>query len=318
MTYAPDDAGYRHLFGVAYRLLGSADDAEDAIQETQIRWQQLPDRDRALIREPLAWQTRVLSRICLDQLGSARARREQYAGIWLPELVPGTLDVLVSDGTAAAARDPADAVTRDESVSSALLLVMEQLSPAERVALVLHDVFGLPFAEIAAIVDRSPDATRQLASTARRHLRARPRYAPTGPERDRVVAAFAAACLGGDVHALARVLAPDVVSRGDGGGVIPAGTRPIHGAERVSRLLLGLMRNGLPPGAELAWWLAPVNGETGIVVADRGTVFAVISVAVRDGQIAELAAVAAPDKLRRWQGLPRPASPDATGTPVSG
>ena len=312
MTYAPVDPGYRHLFGVAYRLLGSADDAEDAIQETQIRWRQLPERDRTLIREPLAWQTRVLSRICLDQLGSARARREQYAGVWLPDPVPGTLDVLVSDGTAEAARDPADAVTRAESVSSALLLVMEQLSPAERVALVLHDVFGLPFIEIAGIVDRSPDATRQLASAARRHLRTRPRYTASGPDRDRVVAAFAAACLGGDIHALARVLAPDVVSRGDGGGVVPAGTRPIHGIERVTRLLLGLARNGLSADAELDWWLAPVSGQTGIIMADRGTVIAAISLAVHGGQVAELASVVAPDKLRRWQGLSRPAMPEAT------
>ena len=309
MTFAPGDPEYRHLFGVAYRLLGSAQDAEDAIQDGLIRWQQLSETDRGLIREPLAWLTRVVSRICLDQLGSARARREQYAGIWLPEPLPGPGDPLVSDGTAAAASDPADAVTRDESVSMALLLVMEQLSPGERVALVLHDVFGLPFGEIGRIVDRSPDACRQLASTARRHIRSRPRFTASGPERDRVVAAFAQACMGGDLGALAEVLDPDVVSRGDGGGVVPAGTRPIHGLVRVARLLTGLRRSGLIPDAGIAWELAPINGQTGIVVLNHGTVYAVIDVAVRDGLVAELATVVAPDKLRRWQHL--------TGTDVT-
>ena len=303
MTFLPGDPEYQHLFGVAYRLLGSAQDAEDAIQEGQIRWQQLPDGDRDLIREPLAWLTRVVSRICLDQLGSARSRREQYAGIWLPEPIPGRTDQLVTSASVREAGDPADAVTQDESVSMALLVVMEQLSPGERVALILHDVFGVPFGEIATIVDRSPEACRQLASAGRRHVRSGPRFSPSGPERDRVVAAFARACMGGDLLALVQVLDPDVVSRADGGGLVPAGSRPIHGVERVARLLVGLIRRGFPGESEISWRFAPVNGQTGLIVEASGAVIGVMDLAVRDGRVAELAMVINPAKLTRWKGV---------------
>ena len=301
MTFLPGDPEYRHLFGVAYRLLGSAQDAEDTIQEGQIRWQQLPDGDRALIREPLAWLTRVVSRICLDQLGSARARREQYAGIWLPEPIPGRIGAMASAATVRDAGDPADAVTLDESVSMALLVVMEKLTPGERVALVLHDVFGVPFGEIATIVGRSPEACRQLASAARRHVRAGPRFTADGPERDRVVAAFAHACTGGDLMALTQVLDPDVVSRSDGGGIVAAGTRPIHGVERVARLLVGLARRGVTEGLDVAWRPAPVNGRTGLIVEANGAIVGVVDLAIRDGRVAELATVVNPDKLTRWR-----------------
>lgn len=312
MTFLPGDPKYQHLFGVAYRLLGSAQDAEDAIQEGQIRWQQLPDGDRDLIREPLAWLTRVVSRICLDQLGSARTRREQYAGIWLPEPVPGRIEPLVSTAGSRDASDPADAVTLDESVSMALLVVMEKLSPGERVALILHDVFGVSFGEIATIVDRSPEACRQLASAGRRHVRSRPRFSASGPERDSVVAAFARACTGGDLLALAQVLDPDVVSRADGGGLVPAGSRPIHGVERVARLLVGLVRRGFPGDPDISWRFAPVNGQTGLIVEASGAVIGVMDLAVRDGRVAELAMVINPDKLTRWDRGAGPASP-ATG-----
>lgn len=304
--YGPGDPGYQHLFGVAYRLLGSAQDAEDAIQEGQIRWQQLPEGDRELIREPLAWLTRVVSRICLDQLGSARARREQYAGIWLPEPLPGRIDPLVSSATARDASDPADAVTLGESVSMALLVVMEKLSPGERVALILHDVFGVPFGEIATIVDRSPEACRQLASAGRRHVRSGPRFSASGPERDGVVAAFARACMGGDLMALAQVLDPNVVSRADGGGIVPAGSRPIHGVGRVARLLAGLGRRGVTDGLDVAWRPALVNGQMGLVVEVNGALVGVVDLAVRDGRVVELATVVNPDKLTRWNWGPLP------------
>lgn len=301
MTFVPGDPEYQHLFGVAYRLLGSAQDAEDAIQEGQIRWQQLPDGDRALIRKPLAWLTRVVSRLCLDQLGSARARREQYAGIWLPEPLPGRIDSLLSTASVQAAGDPADAVTQEESVSIALLVVMEQLSPGERVALILHDVFGLAFVDIATIVGRNPEACRQLASTARRHVRSGPRYSASGPERDRVVAAFAHACMGGDLLALAEVLDPNVVSRSDGGGLVSAAARSIHGVDRVARLLAGLIRHGVPEESNFTWRLAPVNGRTGLIVEASGAVVGVVDLAIRDDRVAELATVVNPEKLVQWQ-----------------
>ena len=187
----PVDRG--RLLAVAYRLLGSYHDAEDAVQEALIRWEQLGPQGRQNIREPLAWLTRVVSRICLDQLGSARARRERYTGVWLPEPVPGALPLEgaglpVPDEVT----DPADVVTLDESVSMALLFAMEQLSSAERVSLILHDVFGLSFGEIADVVGRTPHACRQLASSARRQLRSRPRYAPSRSPAVRSVAGLPA------------------------------------------------------------------------------------------------------------------------------
>ena len=206
--FAAGTPGHRQLFGIAYRMLGSVHDAEDALQEGFRRWQELTAEQRSLIREPVAWLTRVISRICLDELGTARARRESYTGFWLPEPVLGSAAGAIGGAVGACrcvgcprsqAADPADVVTLDESVSMALLVAMEQLSPAERVSLILHDVFGVPFAEIADIVGRTPEASRQLATSARRNIRRQPRFDVQGAERDRVVLAFAKACRDGDV-----------------------------------------------------------------------------------------------------------------------
>ena len=162
------DSERRNLLGLAYRMLGTVSDAEDAVQESYVRWYRQTEAERAAIENPGAWLTRVASRVCLDMLGSARARRERYVGEWLPEPVPGASPIAAS-----VAVDPLDRVTLDDSVSTALLVVLESLTPAERVAFVLHDVFGVPFAEIAHAVGRTPDAARQLASQARRRVRAR-------------------------------------------------------------------------------------------------------------------------------------------------
>lgn len=296
MNFARGSRDYEQLFGVAYRMLGSAYDAEDTVQDAVVRWQSLTDAERAQIREPLAWMTRVVGRICLDQLGSARARRESYAGIWLPEPVPGTV------GPAASARpsDPADAVTLDESVSMALLRAMESLTPGERVALILHDVFGMPFAEIGDIVGRTPEACRQLASTARRHLRSEPRFETDDAQRERVVQAFAAACATGDLEALSAVLAPDVVSRADGGGLAGVARMPVVGADRVARYLLGIIRRGETSGLTIDFRFATVNNATGLVISTDGRVAAVIDLAVVDGRVHEIALVVNPDKLAAW------------------
>src|SRR3954453_17839231 len=169
------EAHRRRLINVAYRLLGSVADAEDAVQEAFIRWYALTPEDREAIKTPAAWLTTVTSRICLDQLGSARARRERYVGQWLPEPVPDRTEW----ASAEAGADPADRITLDESVDMAFLVVLDSMSPAERVAFLLHDVFRYPFAEVAEIVGRSPAACRQLASTARRRVReARPTSTP--------------------------------------------------------------------------------------------------------------------------------------------
>ncbi|WP_167042694.1 RNA polymerase sigma factor SigJ [Salinibacterium sp. ZJ454] len=289
-VFAPGSAEYRQLFGVSYRLLGSSHDAEDAVQEGLARWQELSAEQQAEIREPVAWLTTVVSRISLDVLGSARARRESYTGIWLPEPVLGPAGV--ADLPQSRFADPEDAVSLDESL--ALLVAMEQLTPGERVSLILHDVFGLPFAEIAEIVGRSPDACRQLASTARRHVRAGRRFDVPGPERDRVVQAFAAACLGGDIRNLVAVLDPDVVSRADGGEHVHAARRTLVGADAVARYLLGLMSKY---GAGVSAAIELVNGRSGIVMRAGDAVTGVIDLGVVDGRVAEIALVVNPEKL---------------------
>jgi RNA polymerase sigma-70 factor, ECF subfamily len=299
---APDNR--ERLFAIAYRMLGSAHDAEDAVQEALLRWERLPPDGRAEIRNPDAWLTTVIGRICLDELGTARARRETYTGVWLPEPIPGR-----SNGTATGPiePDPADVVTLEESVSLAMLVVMEQLTPGERVSFILHDVFRVPFTEIAGTVGRSPDACRQLASTARRHLRGQRRYVGDGPERDRVVKAFLHACGSGDLATLLRVLDPQVVLRSDGGGRISAATRPVSGADSVARFLLGIMSK-VPEGswAERYGEAAPrielglVNGQTGLVgyLGERPALVA--GLAVADGRVVAVDLIVNPDKLTGW------------------
>lgn len=293
------------LFGIAYRMLGSAYDAEDAVQEAFLRWHRLGATEREAVRRPEAWLTTVVSRICLDQLGSARARRESYTGVWLPEPLPGRLAGAAA-GTGQC--DPADVVTLEESVSMALLVVMESLTPAERVAFVLHDVFGLSFAEVADVVGRTPQACRQLASSARRHVRNQRRYATDGPDRRRVVEAFARACASGDVEMLVGVLDPQVVVRSDGGGKVTAATRPVVGAGNVARFLLGIVAKVLAeaarhfPGAAVETDLVLVNAQTGLLVRVGDRPVAVVGVGVDGERVAEIDIVVNPDKLAAWAG----------------
>jgi RNA polymerase sigma-70 factor, ECF subfamily len=283
----------RQLLGMAYRMLGTVADAEDAVQEAYIRWYRMPGDERGAIASPGAWLSRVTARICLDMLGSARARREQYVGDWLPEPVP------TSATFASAPADPLERVTLDESVSMALLVVLESLTPAERVAFVLHDVFGMPFAEIAQAVGRSVAATRQLASAARRHVREQRRAAASRERHDDLVRAFAAACLTGDLDALAAVLDPDVVLRSDGGGFVSAARRPVHGADNVGRFLLGIIRKR--PDAQVA----PIETPDGLsfVIRAGDTVDTVLTLGVSAGeQITDVWMVRNPEKLTLWSG----------------
>jgi RNA polymerase sigma-70 factor (ECF subfamily) len=286
---------HRVAFGVAYRILGSVHDAEDAVQEAAARWHRLPEEQRAQVREPAAWLTRVVSRICLDELASARARRERYTGIWLPEPILGTVD----PARRHVGMDPADSVTLDESVSMALLVAMEELTPGERVCLILHDVFQLPFDEIAEIVGRSAASCRQLASSARRSVRSRPQHEAPSPQRNAVVAAFAKACFEGDLEALVRVLDPRVVSRADGGEHIRAARKVVIGAEVVANYLLNVMQKQRSATQNLRPSLEPVNGRTGIVVRDGDAVIAVVDLEIASGAVTEIAMVVNPDKLSR-------------------
>ena len=309
---------------MAYRMLGSVHDAEDALQEGFRRWQELTPEQRSLIREPAAWLTRVISRICLDELGTARARRESYTGIWLPEPVlggragamgPGARAVggaagavggrlgAVGGGLGAAGgtrspnADPADVVTLDESVSMALLVAMEQLSPAERVSLILHDVFGVPFGEIADIVGRTPQASRQLATSARRSIRRQPRFDVQSADRDRVVLAFAKACRDGDIVGLAAVLDPDVVSRADGGTVVTVARKPVVGAAAVARYLLGVLGQRQARGGPVEVTMESVNDRTGLVLHQGGRIVVVVDLAIAGGLVAEITLLVNPEKL---------------------
>lgn len=286
----------RQLTGLAYRMLGTVTDAEDAVQETYARWYRLPADDRAAIRSPGAWLTRVAGRVCLDMLGSARARRERYVGDWLPEPVPGSWPALTTVVGTASVEDPLERVTLDDSVSTALLLVLERLTPAERVAFVLHDVFGLPFAEIAETVGRSEAATRQLASSARRHVRQDREKRASRDAHDELVRAFAAACLTGDLGAVTATLDPDVVLRSDGGGIRSAARRPVVGADNVARFVLGLIRTN--PDYESV----PVGTPDGLgfVIRGAGVTEGVVLLGVEDDRITDVWIMRNPDKLTLW------------------
>ncbi|WP_236686804.1 sigma factor [Cellulomonas sp. FA1] len=288
----PDD-DRRLLLDVAYRLLGSVAEAEDAVQETYVRWFATPAAERARVVTPTAWRVTVCSRVCLDVLRSARVRRERSAGERLPEPVPGA--AWTSRAATAGAGDPADLLTADESLRTAFLVVLARTTPAERVALVLHDVFGYAFAEVADVLGRSPAACRQLASSARRRVGAEPaRRAPVDPA---VVDALRDAWRRRDVAAVVAVLDPSCVAVVDGGGVVSAPAAPVVGATAVAELLAGVAERA--PGLALARVVA--NGEPALLAHDGGQVLAVVGVGVRDGRVVDLWVVRDPARLRGWR-----------------
>jgi RNA polymerase sigma-70 factor (ECF subfamily) len=242
-----------HLIGLAYRMLGSRADAEDAVQEAWLRYSAMPDGE---ILDPRAWLTTVTGRICLDILRSARVKREAYVGPWLPEPI---VELLPATGP-----DPAELAANAEQVSIALLVVLETLPPEQRVAFILHDVFAVPFDEIAPVLDTSPANARQLASRARKAVAAGQRkHTADLAEQRRVVDAFLAAAAGGDLDELLKVLAPDVIVIGDGGGVAPATRKPIVGALQVARFIHTLFRQTIGAGAVIEPVL--VNGDLGVL-----------------------------------------------------
>jgi RNA polymerase sigma-70 factor, ECF subfamily len=272
----------RHLTMVAYRMLGSLQAAEDVVQEAYLRAERArPDE----IAEPRAWLTRVVTRLALDELKSAKAQREAYVGPWLPE-------PLVADDRG----DPAEHVMFDEELSYALLTVLETLSPAERAVYVLHEAFGVPLNEVASIVGRSADATRQLATRARRHVQEEvPRYDTDPDEQRRLVLAFKVASETGDVDALARLLDENVVFRADGGGVVDgAAVRPIRGRTPVAKTVA----RGLRSAEDVEIRVVAVNGQPGLVVRLDGTA-AVLAFVVEAGRITHIDVIANPAKLAR-------------------
>ncbi len=283
----------RHLIGLAYRLVGSLSEAEDVVQETYTRWYALPPDRREAIDSPGAWLTTVASRICLDLLGSARARRERYVGAWIPEPLPGR-----AEGTPAA--DPADRVTLDESINMAFLVVLESLTPAERVAFILHDVFRYAFAEVAEIVGRTPAACRQLASSARRRIRtARATPAPITRQAG-LVKDFKKAWESQDIEALIGLLDPDVKAVGDGGGLVSAALHPVEGREQVASYLIEVAHK--TSGVEVLE--RTVNGRPGLVLRHAGLTVAVFAFHVADDRIRHIWGVRNPEKLRSWTATP--------------
>ena len=238
----------------------------------------------------------MASRICLDLLGSARARRERYVGEWIPEPVPEPAE-WISGRPGATAADPADRVTLDESVSMAFLVVLESMTPAERVAFVLHDVFGYPFAEVAGIVGRSPAACRQLASSARRRIRtAQPPAAPTARQAV-LVRGFKQAWEAKDINALIGLLDPGATVTADGGGRAAAALRPIEGGEQVARYLADIA--GRAPG-NLRLLERTVNGQPGLVAQQDGVTVTVFAFDVAADRITRIWVIRNPDKLRPW------------------
>lgn len=296
----------RHLTGLAYRMLGSVSEAEDVVQDAFLRWAAevapagasggaaFVDRGGAVIASPRAYLSRVVTRLCLDRLKSARARREQYVGTWLPE-------PLVSSSEAEELRpapggDQAAALALAEDLSVALLVTLETLSPLERAAFLLHDVFDMEFAEIAGVLDRSEAAVRQLAARARAHVKdGRPRYTPS-PEAGRIAEAFHGAMLRGELTTLTQLLAEDAVLYSDGGGKRRAALNPIFGRLKILRFFLGIARKwGAPDPSQFQAVL--INGMPGFLVhGPEG--LETMAFEIVDGRVTTIYAVRNPDKLR--------------------
>jgi RNA polymerase sigma factor (sigma-70 family) len=287
----------RQLINLAYRLLGSLAEAEDAVQETYTRWYAMSAEQRQAIESPGGWLTTVASRICLDLLGSARARRELYVGEWLPEPLPAP-----AEQPGAAAADPADRVTLDESVTMAFLVVLETMTPAERVAFVLHDVFRYSFADVAEIVGRTPAACRQLASSARHRVRAARPPATAAAQRASavrnavIVRDFKAAWEAKDIGALIGLLDPGATAVADGGGLVNAALRPVEGGEQIARYLAGVL--GRTP--RVTFTERTVNGQPGLIAELNGAVVTVFAFDIADGRITRIWIIRNPNKLTGW------------------
>jgi RNA polymerase sigma factor (sigma-70 family) len=285
----------RRLINLTYRLLGSLSEAEDAVQEAYARWYAMSRQQRDAIESPGAWLTTVASRICLNLLGSARARRETYVGEWIPEPLPERTEWTTAQP--GGSTDPADRVTLDESVNMAFLVVLESMTPAERVAFILHDVFRYPFAEVAEIVGRTPAACRQLASSARRRIRtAQPPQAPTAQQAG-IVRAFNAAWEAKDINALIGLLDPDATAIADGGGLATTFLLPIEGGEQIAHAWVEIA-NRAP--SDVTFLERTVNGQPGLVAQKDGAILTVFAFEVTGDRITHIWAVRNPEKLRSW------------------
>ncbi|MGP7999234.1 MAG: RNA polymerase sigma factor SigJ [Streptosporangiaceae bacterium] len=286
----------RQLINLTYRLLGSLAEAEDAVQETYARWYAMSRPQQDAIESPGAWLTTVASRICLNLLGSARARRETYVGEWIPEPLPERTE-WITGRPGGSTTDPADRVTLDESVSMAFLVVLESMTPAERVAFILHDVFRYPFAEVAGIVGRTPAACRQLASSARRRIRAAQAPASPAARQAGIVRAFKAAWEAKDIDALIALLDPDATAVADGGGLAVTFLHPIEGGEQIARAWVEIASRA---PSTMTFLERTVNGQPGLVAQQDGVIVTVFAIDIAGDRIKHIWAVRNPEKLRPW------------------
>lgn len=291
MTTANDEArtfeaSRPKLLRIAYRMLGTLSEAEDVVQDAWLRWSRT---DRANVGNPAAFLARTVTRLCLDHLKSARAKRETYVGSWLPE------PLLEIAGT-----EPG--VGEADDVTLYLMMALERLSPLERASFLLHDVFDMPFSEVARAIDREEATCRQLASRARAHVRAeRPRYPLAVQEGDAIARAFFDAIATGDLARLSAMLAEDVVAYADGGGKVPTHIKPIFGREKVLRLVAGLASK---PGDRPRWVrAATIDGLPGFVAYDRWGTLQTTALAMDNGKVIAFYTVRNPDKLDRVRSL---------------
>jgi RNA polymerase sigma-70 factor (ECF subfamily) len=275
-AHADFEAQRPRLLHLAYRMLGSLTEAEDIVQDAWLRW----SRVDVSIDAPSAYLTRIVTRLCLDHMRSARVRRERYVGAWLPDPLVGTTEDEQAD-----------------DITLTLMLALERLSPLERAAFLLHDVFGVALGDVASTLDRDAAAVRQLAVRARKHVQtARPRFAVDAAEADRITQAFFAASRDGDVAALGAMLADDVVIHSDGGGRVLAFLNPIIGIARALRLFAGLARKH--DYRPILLRPMSIDGLPGYASIDRGQILQTTALDIRDGRIAAIYMVRNPDKLR--------------------
>jgi RNA polymerase sigma-70 factor (TIGR02957 family) len=287
MTNEEFDELRRPAFAIAYRMLGSVSEAEDAVQEGFLRLHRARESGER-IESPRAYLSTVVSRLSLDQLRSARVRRETYVGEWLPEPLVARAD-----------DDPARGLEMADSLSLAFLVLLESLTPEQRAAFLLHEVFEEPYDRIAKILDTSESNARQLVTRARRHVEERrPRFDASREQREQLATRFFAAAEDGDLEGIEKLLAHDVVLRADGGGKVPALKRAIHGRPKVARTLIAGLRRGARIGG-FTLRREDVNGQPGAMYVDReGRLAGVIILDVADGQIQAVSSIVNPDKLR--------------------
>lgn len=274
------------LFSIAYRMVGSVSEAEDLVQEAYLRFHRSTTSGEE-IESPKAYLSATVTRLAIDHLRSARVRREQYVGPWLPE-------PLLTDE----APDPSEHAETADSLSMAFLVLLETLSPVERAVFLLREVFGFGYDEIARVVHKSEDNSRQIAARARRHVEARrPRFEVSRRQKDELARRFFAAVGEGDVDGLMDLLAADVVAMGDGGGKAPASRQPLHGRERVARYFAGVARWLRGAGVQIR--PVEINGQPGAIASDRdGRVVSVFSLEIAEGRVQTIRGIVNPDKLR--------------------